>query len=873
MNKKFLLILPFILFLIQGCGCDCPEISKPGDGYTTSTASVIVYADACAPSDGGTIMEGKSYSSSTPVPNAQCDIWSNGNPGNRGRWVMVPAPNSSTSGGNNSGMSVSTTSNITISAYGTVYYCSSGYDNYNPSPVATVYPGTAGTDFFYDSRMDSKVQMTVEKGQLVILNINDPSSSCHYTPSNSYCPTGRGVAIGVTGNNATALPVCTSSQYSNFVNGECRSTNGFGLTINIDSNQVATLDNQYYSGNAAYYTSAASRTANLYSPYIPSSLYSSSSSTFFTTIDNDYGENPSNAGPAQYVFIAPYTGILNFSIANKSGNPDGGYGTYVITVLTAPSSCAVNNSIAYSEDDRGALQVMVEESGVSPNTLDNVFTTFNSFDPYLQTYYPELMQYLANAAGLTIQSDASALNDLLVPSTGTSGYNPLVLTAQTNNGYPATSGNIWLKIKDDYYNDNVGAYKVEVTVETPDQSEVSAFLNSLITPIVSSLEQGTLIIYDNFFSQENNFTGILHMALLLYVMVFGAQYLLGLSSFSLIDTFVRILKLAAVVELLKPTSWDFYNQYFFNIYTQGQAFLITAVTGDASTNYQGVFGFVDDVFNVFFSSYTWQQLAALLPDLIGFLYAMVLIMVMFIYLTALAQVFMVYLLALIGMYVLMALAPMFMATLLFNRTKKFFLNWIKYLFSFAIQPVILFAMLFVVNEIFMILWDNAMSFNICWGGVWELYFYGVYIWTFNAIQPFELGCVQYYKIMDELPIYEMFAEIMMLYFFALNTQAIISYAPKISDSISGTSTASSLMKLSAGTISSAAKLVMGDPIAKADKMKSQENKAQKEEKTNAKIGKRIDKLKSLGTSKTQQNDKPDSGAKSSSSTPKTGGKV
>lgn len=854
-----------VLYLVQGCGCSCPPIPKPNTSdYTVTTSSVIIYGDACAPSDGSTASEGKSYSSATPVPNAQCDNWSGGSYGNRGRWVMVPPPQSSTGGGNSGGLSVSSNSTVTITTYGTVYYCSSGYDNYHVSPYIPVFPGQPANTFFSDGS-----QLSISEGEIIILNIGDPSSGCAFTPSNSFCNPGTGVTIGSTGNVALDLPACDGTQYSDFVNGTCRATGGFGLTIYSGDKIEATLDEQNYSGNSESYIYSTSRTPNLYAPLVSSSQQTS----FFNTVETNYSEDISLAGPIQYVYKSTANGVFGVSIAEEARSNAGGSGQYNVTVLTAPASCEVSNSQATTEDNRGAVQLLFEPSGTNPNTVDDVITTFNNYDPNLTIYYPELMKYLAQDTGTTIQSDAEALSSLLVPSTGTNdqgqpNYNPYVFTSQVSTVNANSSGYIWLKVKDDYYHDNVGAYQVQVQVQTPNESQVSAFLDSLITPINDALVQSTLIIYQSFFSVSNNFTAIIHMSLMLYVMVFGGQFLLGLSTFSLQDTFIRIFKIAVMNELLQPSSWDFYNQYFFNIYTQGQSFLIGAVTGDTSSDYSGVFGFVDDVFNIFFSTYTWQQLAALLPSIMGFLYATILIVIMLIYLMALTQVFMVYLLAMVGLYLLIALAPMFMVTLLFERTKKIFMGWIKYLFSFAIQPVILFAVLYFVNEIFMTFWENAMSFNICWGNAWELYFYGVYIWTFNVVQPFTIGCVWYYVVTDPVPIYQMFAEVMMLYFFVLNTQAIISFAPKISDAISGTSgAATSLVKIGSGMINSASSLVLGDPVKKAQKIDDLERKRNAELKTNKKLDKWGDYLKGSkrqNTTNKNSNDSPNKNQQTSS---------
>lgn len=832
--KIFYLIFS-ICFFLSGCGCECNKIQNPNssDYSTAGPYSVMVYADACAPNNGRTITEGYSYSSSVPVPNAKCDTWDGGSYKNRGRWVQMP------------NLGVGPNSKIQLSTYGSIFYCSSGYDNVNISPILAATPGTAINQTF-----SNKTTMPIEKGQLVVLNIADT--------------TGNGIAQLVTNSNAAlSLPTCSSSQYTDFQNGKCRATGGFGLSIYLDENEVVTLDNTDYTGSKSFYTLATSRSPYLYSPTIPSSQLT----TFYNQVKSTFGQDVSGANANQYIFVAPYSGILGINMAEGVNTGTPGYGEWNITVLTNPPSCFVENSIAYNEGNRGALMVIFGESQFNPNTYDTVLATFQNYDPSLSIYYPELMQYIGNKIGVEVSDAPSALNDLLVPATGTTDdsatgtpslYPTYIVTTQDATLSSSISGNIWFKIMDDYYNDNVGAYQVNVTVQTPQDSQVSSFLDTLFTPILNSLEQTTEAIY-NSFAKDNDFRDIMHMCLVLYIIIFGAQYILGLNSSSAQDVVIRVIKIGMVVELFSSGSWSYFNKYFFSIFIQGQSYMITAITGDDSQYYQGVFGFIDDIFNIFFSAYTWQQLAALLPSIIGVLYAFIFINVIVVYLVIISQVMMIYLLAMIGLALLISLAPMFMVTLLFERTKKIFHNWVRYIFDYSVQPVILFAVLFFVNEIFMTLWNSAMSFEICWGGVWTLYFYGVYIWTYQIVQPFVIGCVQYYGIIGGIGsiIVQLFVEIMMLYFFIYIAKAVIGLTPAVTEKLTGASgSATSLANMGAKIVASVGYAAQGgNPMKQSQQRQALSNRKGAEQSFAAKMDKRLGRNKP--TEETSNNsDKP-----------------
>ncbi len=156
----------------------------------------------------------------------------------------------------------------------------------------------------------------------------------------------------------------------------------------------------------------------------------------------------------------------------------------------------------------------------------------------------------------------------------------------------------------------------------------------------------------------------------------------------------------------------------------------------------------------------------------------------------------------------------------------------------------LFAALYVLNTIFMALWDNAMSFDICWGGVWKLYFYGVYIWTYEAIAPFVIGCVQYYNVTGGIQYYEMFIDLMMLYFFVYVVQAVIAHIPKLTESITGAAgSATSVAKMATNIVAKAGKAVMGDPEKKQARRDMLAARRDKEDKYREKKDKKSDKDK------------------------------
>ena len=777
MKSPKLYILLTILLLLSGCDCNCYLVPIPhvdASNYTTTTSKVTVFADGCSNADGNVNTDG--------MPLGSCD--GVGEYNNRGRWVAVPNIISVPG------------SQLQVSVYGSVYYCSSGYDNKNPSPQMVVKPGAGIQKLFNDN-----LSMSVTPGQILVLSVVEPAAD-------------NGVAIGANPSSLVNLPVCGANDYNQFADGDCRAKQGYGLTIYVDNKEIVTLDNMAKSDS--YYPIANARYPDLYKTYLPSSYPNGNSISlddYYSNVYTAYYATLDGTGPGKYVFTVPndVKGELSFSIAQASGNS--GAGQYTLNVLTVPQACFVSESQAAGQPgNRGALQVLISEA--NPNDVDDVLAVFDAYDNDLSSYYPELVNYLNSKAGVTISSNAEILNNLEVSSTP--GLTPMILTEPGYTGTTNYAGQVWFKVRDDYYHDNVGQYNVSVEMNTKKGgNQVSSFMQSIIDPVTKALNGAVQIIYHNFI-EDNRFLNIIKMCLILYVMVYGAEFMLGLTSVSSYDARGRIFKIGIVVELFEPDHWDFFNENFFKLFTDGSNYLVVAITGDGSTYKTGIFGFIDDVFNVFFAEDTWKRIAALIPSVIGVVYFFVFIWVMIIYLMVLVKLILSYLLIMMAVALLLSLAPLFILMILFDRTRKFFQNWVKYMVDYALQPVIMFTVLYVTNQIFMTLWQSATDFDICYGGVWDLVF-DVERWTYGVIPSFSMGCIWGLKVVGGLDPYGMMMKLVALILFLMAMRSIINHVPEITAHLTGATAAAGniddvsahLMDSAAGVINKGANMARG----------------------------------------------------------------
>jgi type IV secretory pathway VirB6-like protein len=834
-KKLYLYSLLIVLFVLSGCSCGTDAVTGDTDNYITYNSSVNIFADGCSDINGSTSMSqtGNSSTSSVYSPTGECDDYygGSGSWANRGRWIKVPGDASSVLNGDN----------FSVTVHGNINYCSYGYDNKNPSPLITAVPNNSMQTWFeYDSTLYSEgelpapTQLPVQAGQLIVLEI-------------SQTPLTTGISLAKASDNIT--DICADTDYDGFVAGTCRGINGFGLTIYVgDDNsgykEVVTLDNKASSDST--YTAATSRYPDMFKPLISTRYYDDATQTWVTTtydnalenfdewVFDKYGvESISTIGPGKYVFKVPedMNGVLGFSIAqgtvfsSEAVNDYDGY--YTINVLSAHPGCHVRDSVVSDLGSRGAMQILLVEPGLNPN-IEDTTTEFPDNTTTITEYYPELLKFISQNAGITIESDAAVLGDLAAYSEYEQTL--ILVDSQEYSGRAPGTGDLWLKVRDDYYHDNVGQYQADVEVTTKKQTLVSSFLADISDPIIDSLNTTTKIIYDSF-STSSNWTNIMQMSLFLYIIIYGAGFILGIAQTSANDMVIRVIKIGVVTVLFEPNSWDFFNTYFFKLFTDGKDYLISAVTGDTSSDLSGVFGFIDDMFYTFFSQYTWEKLAALVPYLIGIVYIFIFLTTMVLYMVAMSQVFIVYLLTIIGISLLLSIAPLFMVTLLFERTRTIFLNWVKYLADYAMQPVILFATLYVMNEIFMTFWNTALDIDIRYGGVWELDFFGVDGWTYGWIPSFSFGCVQFWYIDGGLDVYSMFVSVLILYIFVYTIQAILAHIPQLTEHLMSTSTASSTFGTAGKIMQQAVNFAQGgDPVAKMNYRKGLEERAKKEEK-------------------------------------------
>lgn len=255
----------------------------------------------------------------------------------------------------------------------------------------------------------------------------------------------------------------------------------------------------------------------------------------------------------------------------------------------------------------------------------------------------------------------------------------------------------------------------------------SAFISDLIygvvlKPLRDQFNSFTKLIYTGF-TNNDALINALRLMIILYISIYALMFLAGAVEITVTDLVMRVLKIGLVSVLFTQNSWDFFNTYVFKLFTDGIDYLMTSVSG-VTSSIGNPFGFIDPIFDRYTDPTIFALLfIQLLQIQLGLVFfAIIAIYAMFLYLKAIVQVIVAYCVAFVGLAVMISLAPIFIAFMLFERTRSIFDNWLSLMFNYLIEPTILLIFFLLIDQIMaeQLLKTVARS---CWGTLIPLAIY------------------------------------------------------------------------------------------------------------------------------------------------------
>lgn len=295
-----------------------------------------------------------------------------------------------------------------------------------------------------------------------------------------------------------------------------------------------------------------------------------------------------------------------------------------------------------------------------------------------------------------------------------------------------------------------------------------AFISNLIydvvlKPLRNQFNSFTKLIYTGF-TNDQALINALKLMIILYISIYALMFLAGAVEITVTDLVMRVLKIGLVAVLFTQNSWDFFNTYVFKMFTDGIDYLMTSVSG-VTSSLGNPFGFIDPIFDRYTDPTIFALLfIQLLQIQLGLVFfAIIAIYAMFLYLKAIVQVIVAYCVAFVGLAVMISLAPIFIAFMLFERTRGIFDNWLSLMFNYLIEPTILLVFFLLIDQIMaeQLLKTVAKS---CWGTLIPLAIYldlnkvGIPL-DFSFSLPFLPGIPFYVpEILDSPTVEDMFSK-------------------------------------------------------------------------------------------------------------------
>jgi type IV secretory pathway VirB6-like protein len=318
---------------------------------------------------------------------------------------------------------------------------------------------------------------------------------------------------------------------------------------------------------------------------------------------------------------------------------------------------------------------------------------------------------------------------------------------------------LYFKILDRFYGtgeDNYGSYTVEFKqgVQSSNVRLITRFVsvvNALMCDIAEKMYEGLV---------KGGFVAYVRVMLVLTIAFLGASVLTGFSSLTHKEMLILVLKIGIVLQLISPTSWEFFNTTLFKFFTHGIGQITGIIFGAGNVSpvpvdlpdgipaseeckRQTLAGFTafDDVLAQLFSRATTMKVLSLLVYRgEGILYVPIIYICLVVVLFILLKSLLVYLVSILVISVVISLAPLFISFILFEKTKYIFDNWLKTLISYFIQPIIIMTFAFFVLQIFVAQMHSLLGVRVCWKEWANLGFFKLYAWK-AEIDPSNKQCI------------------------------------------------------------------------------------------------------------------------------------
>ncbi|AHX11741.1 trbL/VirB6 plasmid conjugal transfer family protein [Neorickettsia helminthoeca str. Oregon] len=290
---------------------------------------------------------------------------------------------------------------------------------------------------------------------------------------------------------------------------------------------------------------------------------------------------------------------------------------------------------------------------------------------------------------------------------------------------------IYYKILDRIYQNNVGGYSLEFRTGVIDPRTHTQFFESVRSTLQKLLTEQNKAIY-NTITSNNDYIGLVKALIVLVIVLMGLKFLLGMSEHPASELLVKVLQMAIILQLISPSSWDFFYNNLFRLFIDGLNEVIAVVNSHTGGSYQPdqPFAFLDRTVNTLFEVLVSTKVRAiLLAYPLGVFWWLILFFVLVIYVILVAYAFVVYMTALVGLSVLIVLMPILFLGMLFGQLKHTFDNWFTQALSFCFQAIMIFTLVSLFSAMVKDQFYRNLGYTVCCNRVFSIFDSTVYAWT------------------------------------------------------------------------------------------------------------------------------------------------
>ncbi len=263
-----------------------------------------------------------------------------------------------------------------------------------------------------------------------------------------------------------------------------------------------------------------------------------------------------------------------------------------------------------------------------------------------------------------------------------------------------------------------GTCTTDPQFEIPLPAPGQGLITTIIVEIQNILGQVSSALFSTIIS-DSGFRKALQALATLYIMFYGIMFTFGMVQITLFDFCIRMIKIGIIVLLLSPQAWSFFNNIvvrFFNAGTDAWINQVSAaVLNQPLPNNAPPFYVIDQALTKAVSAKMAVTLMAMFfTPPYGPIFGLLLALGLGTFVRAILTAAWVYLMSLILKALLFGVAPIFLAFILFVRTRYLFDGWLNQIVNATLQPILLFTFLAFFVVLVNVAIDNIFVTPVCW---------------------------------------------------------------------------------------------------------------------------------------------------------------